>query len=143
MEITVKDRQSLIDIAIIALGSAEGVFSLVKRNGLSLTDTLADGQVLEYEADDIVAPTIRETYRVRKLAPATDIGRLEFNYLMSATSPGKVTGSVVVRPHRSGQMLIDPLEDALADIMAGRPPKENAQIHLTRIFQNPFDDTFA
>ena len=126
MEITVKDRQSLIDIAIIALGSAEGVFSLVKRNGLSLTDT-----------------TIRETYRVRKLAPATDIGRLDFNYLMSATSSGKVTGSVVVRPHRSGQMLIDPLEDALADIMAGRPPKENTQIHLTRIFQNPFVDTFA
>lgn len=56
MEIKVKDRQSLIDIAIIALGSAEGVFSLVKRNGLSLTDTLTDGQVLEYEADDIVAP---------------------------------------------------------------------------------------
>ena len=43
MEITVKDRQSLIDIAIIALGSAEGVFSLVKRNGLSLTDTLTAG----------------------------------------------------------------------------------------------------
>lgn len=143
MKIKVKDRQSLIDIAIISLGSAEGVFSLVRRNGLSLTDPLTDGQVLEYEVDDIVAPSIREAYSVRKIAPATDIERLDFNYLMSATSPGKVTSSVVARPHHSSQTLIDPLEDALADIMAGRPPKENTQIHLTRIFQNPFDDTFA
>ena len=42
-----------------------------------------------------------------------------------------------------GTLQVDPLEEAIADAIAGRPPKENTEIHLTRIFQNPFDDIFA
>ena len=51
MKVTVKDRQSLFDVAIQVLGSAEGVFALAERNGLSITDRLTDGQELEYDRD--------------------------------------------------------------------------------------------
>lgn len=146
MEITVKDRQTLLDIAIIALGSAAGVFAFVRRNGISLTDKLTDGQVLEYDAADIIAPTIRGTYDVRGLSPATDIDLLEYRYLLTQTGtkwPNKPPRPAHAPEAPAAKLPIDPLEEALADVIAGRPPKENTEIHLTRIFQNPFDDTFA
>lgn len=147
MEITVKDRQTLLDIAIVSLGSAAGVFAFVRRNGISLTDKLADGQVLAYDAADIIAPAIRDTYDVRGLSPATDIDNKEYQRLLIAT------GTAVKRKNNAksgmptelpaGALQVDPLEEALSDVQAGRPPKENTEIHLTRIFQNQFDDTFA
>ena len=39
MQITVNDRQTLLDIAVIVLGSAAGVFALAQRNGLPVTAT--------------------------------------------------------------------------------------------------------
>lgn len=147
MEIITKDRQTLLDLAIVALGSAAGVFALVRRNGISLTSKLTDGQALEYEAADIIATAIRDTYEVRGLSPATDMDNTEYLQLLAAT------GSTVVLPVKitAGQgaetadetLQIDPLEEAISNAAAGMPPKENTQIHLTRIFQNPFDDTFA
>lgn len=147
MEIIAKDRQTLLDIAIVSLGSAAGVFALVKRNGISLTSKLADGQALTYEAADIIALAIRETFDVRGLSPATDIDRTEYLQLLAATGstvqlPNKITAEQPTEQPDSS-LVIDPLEDAISDFIAGRPPKENTQIHLTRIFQNPFDDTFA
>lgn len=147
MEITVKDRQTLLDLAIAYLGSAAGVFALVGRNGISLTTRLKDGQSLIYEAEDIIAPNIREAFSVRRLSPATDMDGTEYKKLLSDT------GSAIMLPELNlpdlppilvnKPMYIDPLEQAIADAAAGRPPKENTQIHLTRIFQNPFDDIFA
>lgn len=146
MEITVKDSQTLLDIAIVALGSAAGVFAFVRRNGISLTGTLKDGQVLTYEAADIIAPVIRDAYDVRGLSPATDINRLEYQYLLSQTGtrrPNRPPRPAHAPEAPTAVFPIDPLEEALSDVLAGRPPKENTEIHLTRIFQNPFDDTFA
>lgn len=147
MEIIVKDRQTLLDLAIVALGSAAGVFTFVRRNGISLTAKLTDGQVLAYDAADIMATTIRDTYDVRGLSPATDIDNKEYQRLLIAT------GTTVKRKSNiqvsnstelpAGVLQVDPLEEALSDVQAGRPPKENTEIHLTRIFQNQFDDTFA
>lgn len=147
MEIIAKDRQTLLDLAIVALGSAAGVFALVRRNGISLTSKLTDGQALEYEAADIIATAIRDTYEVRGLSPATDIDNTEYLQLLAATGstvvlPGKITADDITEPGYA-KVQIDPLEEAIADVIAGVPPKENTQIHLTRIFQNPFDDTFA
>lgn len=147
MEITVKDRQTLLDLAIAHLGSAAGVFALVRRNGIALTANLKDGQALTYEAAEIIAPAIREAFAVRGLSPATDIDRTDYLRLLRST------GTVVsisdwskpgVSDSLPGNVLpIDPLEEAISDAAAGRPPKKNTQIHLTRIFQDTFDDTFA
>jgi hypothetical protein len=73
MKVTVKDRQSLLDVAIQVLGSAEGVFALAVRNGLSITDRLTDGQVLEYDLDDIIDTTTADRIAARKICPATEI----------------------------------------------------------------------
>lgn len=145
MEITVKDRQTLLDLAIVALGSAAGVFAFVRRNGISLTDKLTDGQTLAYDAADIIAPTIRDTYDVRGLSPATDIDSREYQSLLIATGTSVKRYTQANKPMGlpADTLQVDPLEEALADVIAGRPPKENTEIHLTRIFQNPFDDTFA
>lgn len=145
MEITVKDRQTLLDLAIVALGSAAGVFAFVRRNGISLTAKLTDGQTLAYDAADIIAPTIRDTYDVRGLSPATDIDSREYLSLLIATGTSVKRYTQANKPMGlpADTLQVDPLEEALADVIAGRPPKENTEIHLTRIFQNPFDDTFA
>nr|DAL23376.1 MAG TPA_asm: hypothetical protein [Caudoviricetes sp.] len=147
MEIIVKDRQTLLDIAIATFGSAAGVFAFVRRNGISLTSALKDGQALTYEAADIIAPAIRDAYEVGGISPATDIDRTSYLRLLAATgSPFKsIDGINVGIPVDlpASTFEIDPLEEALSDVVAGRPPKENTEIHLTRIFQNPFDDTFA
>lgn len=73
MNVTVKDRQSLLDVAIQVLGSAEGVFALAERNGLSITDRLTDGQVLEYDMGDIVDTRTAELVAARGICPATEI----------------------------------------------------------------------
>ena len=147
MEITVKDRQTLLDLAIIALGSVAGVFAFVRRNGISLTDKLTDGQVLAYDAADIVAPAILDAYDVRGISPATDIDRTEYLSLLIATGTTvkrySDTTANITADQPAGTIQVDPMEEAIADAIAGRPPKENTEIHLTRIFQNPFDDIFA
>lgn len=147
MKITVKDRQTLLDLAIVALGSAAGVFAFVRRNGISLTAKLADGQILAYDAADIIATTIRDTYDVRGLSPATDIDNMEYQQLLIATGTTVKRKSNILVSNSTelpaGVLQVDPLEEALSDVQAGRPPKENTEIHLTRIFQNQFDDTFA
>ena len=69
MEVKVKDRQSLLDMAVQTAGSMEAAFGLAAANGVSLTDTLADGQVL----DTVVAEnadTVRR-YSVQGIQPAT------------------------------------------------------------------------
>ena len=78
MEIIVKDRQTLLDIAIATFGSAAGVFAFVRRNGISLTSALKDGQALTYEAADIIAPAIRDAYEVGGISPDTDIDRTSY-----------------------------------------------------------------
>lgn len=147
MEIIVKDRQTLLDIAIATLGSAAGVFAFVRRNGISLTSALKDGQALTYEAADVLSPAIRDAYEVGKISPATDIDRADYLRLLAATgSPFKSVDGInagISVDLPAATIEIDPLEEALSDVIAGRPPKENTEIHLTRIFQNPFDDTFA
>ena len=69
MEVKVKDRQSLLDMAVQTAGSMEAAFGLAAANGISLTDTLADGQVLDTVAAEN-ADTVR-CYSVQGIQPAT------------------------------------------------------------------------
>lgn len=75
MEVKVKDRQSLLDMAVQTSGSMEAAFGLAAANGVSLTDTLADGQVLDTMAAEN-ADTVRR-YSVQAIQPATALSEEE------------------------------------------------------------------
>lgn len=75
MEVKVKDRQSLLDMAVQTAGSMEAAFGLAAANGVSLTDTLADGQVLDTVAVEN-ADTVRR-YSVQGIQPATVLSEEE------------------------------------------------------------------
>lgn len=71
MEVKVKDRQSLPDMAVQTAGSMEAAFRLCEANGVSLTESLADGRTLETVAAED-AETVRR-YRVEGILPATEL----------------------------------------------------------------------
>ena len=80
MEVKVKDRQSLLDMAVQTAGSMEAAFDLAAANGVSLTDTLADGQVLDTVAAEN-ADTVRR-YSVQGIQPATALSE-EIDFVVS------------------------------------------------------------
>jgi hypothetical protein len=80
------DRQSLFDIAVQAMGSAEAAFELAMLNDLSVTDDLIVGQpvgtrravetrhaVQTRHATSVQNPAIANYYSNRQLKPATGI----------------------------------------------------------------------
>ncbi len=69
MEARVKERQSLLDMAIQSAGSMEAAFRLCETNNIGLTDILQDGQVLEKVAVES-ADTVRR-YSIYDIQPAT------------------------------------------------------------------------
>lgn len=73
MKTTVKDRQTLLDVALMCGGTVESVMALAEANGLSVTERLEDGQELTVPeavgAGD--ARTVR-LYRARGIEPATE-----------------------------------------------------------------------
>lgn len=79
MEVKVKDRQSLLDMAVQTAGSMEAAFDLAVANGVSLTATLKDGQVLA-TVPVRNAGTVRY-YSVQKIMPATALSREEISVL--------------------------------------------------------------
>nr|DAM28369.1 MAG TPA: hypothetical protein [Caudoviricetes sp.] len=87
MKVTVKDRQSLLDVAIQVLGSAVGVFALAERNGISITDRLKDGMVLEYDLGDIVDSRTAELVAARDICPATEIPQKDESALIRRVWP--------------------------------------------------------
>ena len=66
----VKERQTLLDIALQTSGSVEAVMELAKQNGLSITDELSDGQVLEVKEVKDVA--VVSHYEINCIVPATE-----------------------------------------------------------------------
>lgn len=72
--ITVKDRQSLLDMAVKNGGSVETALAIAEANGISITDELEDGQVLEIP--ETMASADSRTagkYNVLGLEPATEL----------------------------------------------------------------------
>lgn len=66
-----KDRQSLLDMQLIASGTLEGIMEVCRTNGLALTDELSDGQELTFgEAGELRTARI---YSFRGISPATAI----------------------------------------------------------------------
>ena len=141
MQITVNDRQSLLDISLIALGSVAGLFSLAVRNGISVTDRLSDGQVLNYELEDVVSLPVRSAYALQSIAPATDIDRADYLELLYQTG--------TPRPLRKPQKqdpeaaIPDKLEEVLEALEKGEAITPESPREFTRIFDNPFSEIFS
>ena len=138
MQITVNDRQTLLDIAVIVLGSAAGVFALAQRNGLPVTATLADGQTLTYELEDVVSPAVRSAYALRRISPATDIDELLYQ-----TGTKRPT---LTRPWidpAGDALVVDKLDEVLDLLDRKQPVKVQSKQQLTRIFSDPFSEVFS
>jgi hypothetical protein len=74
MQITVQNRQTLLDIALQELGSAEAVFELAVVNNCSITGDLDAGRVLDIPAvSQYVRRQIADYYRVNGINPATQL----------------------------------------------------------------------
>ena len=143
MQITVNDRQTLLDIAVIALGSAAGVFALAQRNGLPVTATLADGQTLNYELEDVVSPAVRSAYALRHICPATDIDPGEYKELLYQTGPKRPS---LPRPwidRADDALVLDKLDEVLDLLDRKEPVKVESKQQLTRIFSDPFSEVFS
>lgn len=67
--VKVKDRQTMLDVALQTSGSLEGLMALAIANGKSVTDELADGEVLQVV--EVVDVTVVERYKVDGVNPAT------------------------------------------------------------------------
>ena len=143
MQITVNDRQTLLDIAVIALGSAAGVFALAQRNGLPVTATLADGQTLNYELEDVVSPAVRSAYALRHICPATDIDPGEYKELLYQTGTKRPP---LPRPwidRADDALVVDKLDEVLDLLDRKEPVKVQSKQQLTRIFSDPFSEVFS
>ena len=68
--IIVKDRQTLLDVAIQTSGSLEGLMELSIANGRSITDEFADGE--ELATMGVVDATVVKQYEISKIFPATE-----------------------------------------------------------------------
>jgi hypothetical protein len=79
MEVKVKDRQSLADMAIQTAGSMEAAFRLASANDVSLTDTLQDGQVLD--AVEVESTETVRRYSAQNIEPATALSEEELSAL--------------------------------------------------------------
>lgn len=106
MQITVKDRQSLADIAVQYLGGVEGIFALAERNGISITARLTDGQKLDWELTDTVDATVQRIYEAHGIEPATDISAAEANTLLAATKR-YFNGCIMPPPPRRDLFVVD------------------------------------
>lgn len=149
MEVTVKDRQTLADIAIQTLGSVEAIFNLAVRNQLSITAELDDGDTLQWDIEDIANTHVREKYAALRLYPATDISSADYDELITATDE---YSSLTI--YDQGRTFPDYNEDEniyttlQQQLYAFETTGEmlqvtTAEIQLTRIFQDPFSSTFA
>lgn len=166
MEIRVRDRQTLLDVAVQYLGSAEAAFVLAARNGIELTQRLYDGQLLTYELADVLNERVRQTFALQGIAPATEITKKEEQELLTATAKwvwGKVLPPYIVpdtltrlgtdrdnltnRTDRDVEAVEDIL-NATTERMR-RAAARNVEIEsesgttLARIFTDQFNDVFA
>lgn len=118
MQITVKDRQSLADIAVQYLGGVEGIFALAERNGISITAKLKDGQTLDWELADTVDATVQRIYAAQGIEPATDIPQKEMEALLTATRK-YFTGCIIPRPPRRELTIVDEVTAAKGWTLSG------------------------
>jgi len=70
MKFTVKQRQTVFDIALIACGDREAAFEISRLNDISLSDTIEPGTELEIPA--VINQKVVNYYEVNGIEPATE-----------------------------------------------------------------------
>lgn len=80
MKATVKDRQTLADIALQYSGAMEAAFELAELNGIGMTNDLSDGQQLEIPKTAADAAVVRR-YKVKGVEPATALSEEDLSAL--------------------------------------------------------------
>jgi hypothetical protein len=68
--IVVKDRQTLFDIAVQAMGDADAAYELARLNDISVTEELESGQQLLMPDEATDESTVGE-FKTKKWCPAT------------------------------------------------------------------------
>lgn len=139
MEVTVKDRQTMFDISVQCLGGVEGVFALAERNGVSITARLKDGMILTWDHTDVVNAIVQKTYADRGIMPATDIEAKEMQALLGIVPSVSDSDATV----SDDAVVVDKIDQIIADLVAGKEVVSESDLSLTRIFDNPFDVVFA
>jgi len=165
MDIRVKDRQTVLDVAVQYLGSAEAAIILAARNGIELTQRLYDGQLLTYELADVLNERVRQTFALQGIVPATEITKKEEQELLTATAkwikgkvyPPYIVPDTITRLGTDRDNLTNRNErtTAVEDILNAtaervrRAAARNVEIEsesgttLARIFSDQFNDVFA
>ena len=78
MQVTAKNNQSLFDMAVQTLGSAEAIFDIAIANGISITDDLTVGQTLQItHKSDYSQRRTAAYYSINGIMPATAISLTE------------------------------------------------------------------
>ena len=70
-EIKIKDRQTLLDIALTTSGSLDSVFDLATTNNISVTDVLVDSNLLSTVG--VVNAKYVSKYQKEDISPATEL----------------------------------------------------------------------
>jgi len=73
MTATVQHRQTALDVALQYFGSAEAVFTVAERLGVSITDPLPVGATFEYAAAEIIDKSVADKYQDNGIIPTTEI----------------------------------------------------------------------
>lgn len=73
MKTTAREGQCLVDIALAATGSVEGVWALALRNGLSVTGEISHGAEIAWEAEDVADARVAGKYASEGICPATAV----------------------------------------------------------------------
>lgn len=72
-DIKIKDRQTLLDIALVASGSLDSVFDLAIENNISVTEILVDGNILDISRLDVINANCVTKYQKEGISPATEL----------------------------------------------------------------------
>lgn len=129
----------MFDISVQCLGGVEGVFALAERNGVSITARLKDGMILTWDHTDVVNAIVQKTYADRGIMPATDIEAKEMQALLGIVSSVSDSDATV----SDDAVVVDKIDQIIADLVAGKEVVSESDLSLTRIFDNPFDVVFA
>lgn len=74
MKIKVKDRQSLIDIAVQTSGNMESSLAIAIKNDIAISQELQD---IELETAEVGNQLVLTRYRAENIRPATEISQKE------------------------------------------------------------------
>ncbi|WP_166964589.1 hypothetical protein [Yeosuana marina] len=77
MEVRVKYKQSLLDIAIQQYGSIAEAFVLAVENNLSVTDIIVPGTIINIPVLEASNPEVQTYYSKKQIKPSTALSSID------------------------------------------------------------------